>query len=73
MDSREVLFPSPKQLWEPGWQPDTPTLSALQISPVAWRHINCYGRYASRRNPIDVDAMVEALMQIPCVPVEEAE
>ncbi len=44
-----------------------------QISPVAWQHINFYGRYAftTGPDPIDVDAMVEALTQTPIVPVEE--
>ena len=38
-----------------------------QVSPVAWQHINFYGRYEFTRgpDPIDVDAMVEALTQTP--------
>ncbi len=46
-----------------------------QISPVAWQHINLYGRYefTTGPDPIDVDAMVEALTQTPLVPVEEDE
>ncbi len=44
-----------------------------QISPVAWQHINFYGRYefTTGPDPIDVDAMVEALTQTPIVSVEE--
>jgi TnpA family transposase len=36
-----------------------------QISPVAWQHINLYGRYEFTRAPapIDVDTMVAALAQ----------
>lgn len=46
-----------------------------QISPVAWQHINLYGRYEFTMgpDPIDVDAMVETLTQTPLVPVEEDE
>jgi TnpA family transposase len=38
-----------------------------QISPVAWQHINLYGRYEFTRTPapIDVDTMVAALAQRP--------
>ena len=44
-----------------------------QVSPVAWQHINFYGRYefTTGPEPIDLDAMVAALMQTPIVPVEE--
>ena len=46
-----------------------------QVSPVAWQHINCYGRYAftTGPDPIDLDAMVEALTQSPMISVEDAE
>ena len=35
-----------------------------QVSPVAWQHINFYGRYEFTTTPdlIDVDAMVEVLV-----------
>ncbi len=38
------------------------TALITQISPVAWQHINFYGRYEFTKgpDPIDVDAMVEA-------------
>ena len=44
-----------------------------QVSPVAWQHINFYGRYefTTGPDPIDVDAMVEVLTQTPIVPLEE--
>lgn len=44
-----------------------------QVSPVAWQHINFYGRYefTTGPDPIDVDAMVEVLTQTPIVPIEE--
>jgi hypothetical protein len=37
----------------------------VQISPVAWQHINLYGRYEFTRTPapIDVDTMVAAIAQ----------
>ena len=46
-----------------------------QISPVAWQHINFYGRYEFTKgpDPIDVDAMVEALAQHTIVPVTDEE
>lgn len=38
-----------------------------QISPVAWQHINLYGRYEFRKfaDSIDLDAIVEQLTQAP--------
>jgi TnpA family transposase len=38
-----------------------------QISPVAWQHINLYGRYEFRKfaDSIDIDAIVEQLTQAP--------
>ena len=38
-----------------------------QISPVAWQHINLYGRYEFRKfsDLIDLDAIVEQLTQAP--------
>lgn len=38
-----------------------------QISPVAWQHINLYGRYEFRKSPeiIDFDAIVQELSRIP--------
>jgi len=36
-----------------------------QVSPVAWQHINLYGRYEFRKAPeaIDIEAIVQALSQ----------
>jgi TnpA family transposase len=47
----------------------------MQVSPVAWQHINFYGRYefTTGPDPIDMDAMVEALTQSPMMSVEDAE
>ena len=38
-----------------------------QISPVAWQHINLYGRYEFRKSPeiIDFDAIVQELSRVP--------
>lgn len=38
-----------------------------QISPVAWQHINLYGRYEFRKfsNPINLDHIVQQLTQAP--------
>jgi len=38
-----------------------------QISPVAWQHINFYGRYefAGQPESIDIDAIIKALAQSP--------
>lgn len=38
-----------------------------QISPVAWQHINLYGRYEERKfsDPIDIDVIVQQLTQAP--------
>jgi hypothetical protein len=37
-----------------------------QISPVAWQHINLYGRYEFRKcsEPIDLDDIVRQLTQV---------
>ncbi len=45
-----------------------------QVSPVAWQHINFYGRYEFTKGPepINVEAIVEALAQQPLKPVEDA-
>ncbi|HEU5103413.1 MAG TPA: Tn3 family transposase [Roseiflexaceae bacterium] len=45
-----------------------------QISPIAWQHINFYGRYEFTKEPepINLEAIVEALAQCPIVPVEES-
>ena len=45
-----------------------------QVSPVAWQHINFYGRYEFTKapTPINLDGIVEELAQHPIVPVEEA-
>ncbi len=44
-----------------------------QVSPVAWQHINFYGRYEFTKgaDPIDMDVMVDTLTKIPLVVVEE--
>ncbi len=44
-----------------------------QVSPVAWQHINFYGRYEFTKGPepINLEAIVEALAQCPIVSVEE--
>ena len=38
-----------------------------QISPVAWQHINFFGRYEFRKSPevIDFDAIVRELARVP--------
>jgi hypothetical protein len=38
-----------------------------QISPVAWQHINWYGRYEFSKSPeiIDLDAIVQELSRVP--------
>jgi hypothetical protein len=38
-----------------------------QISPVAWQHINLYGRYEFSKSPeiIDFDAIVRELSRVP--------
>jgi len=38
-----------------------------QISPVAWQHINWYGRYECSKSPeiIDLDAIVQELSRVP--------
>jgi TnpA family transposase len=50
---------------------DTQGVALLkQVSPVAWQHINLYGRYEFRKAPeaIDIDAIVQALSQVPVTP-----
>jgi hypothetical protein len=41
-----------------------------QISPVAWQHINFYGRYEFNRHPeaINIDEIIQKLAQIQVVP-----
>jgi TnpA family transposase len=41
-----------------------------QVSPVAWQHINLYGRYEFRKAPeaIDIEAIVQALSQVSVKP-----
>jgi TnpA family transposase len=38
-----------------------------QVSPVAWQHINLFGRYEFGRRPelIDMNALIQALVQVP--------
>lgn len=45
-----------------------------QISPVAWQHINFYGRYEFTKvpTPINLDGIVAELAQRPLVPPEES-
>lgn len=42
----------------------------MQISPVAWQHVNFYGRYEfnNRLEPIDIDTIVSQLAQVPVQP-----
>jgi hypothetical protein len=50
---------------------DTQGVALLkQVSPVAWQHINLYGRYEFRKSPeaIDIDAIVQALLQVSVKP-----
>ncbi len=37
-----------------------------QVSPVAWQHINLYGRYQFRKRPeaIDMSAIIQELAQV---------
>jgi TnpA family transposase len=44
-----------------------------QVSPIAWQHINFYGRYEFTKGPtpINLDAIVEELAQRPIVPTPE--
>jgi TnpA family transposase len=44
-----------------------------QVSPIAWQHINFYGRYEFTKGatPINLDAIVEELAQHPIVPTQE--
>jgi len=37
-----------------------------QVSPVAWQHVNLYGRYEFRKQPepVDVDEIVRELAEI---------
>lgn len=41
-----------------------------QVSPVAWQHLNFYGRYEFRKGPevIDINEVVEELSKIQVVP-----
>ena len=43
-----------------------------RISPVAWQHINLYGRYEFKRypNPVDMEAIVQELIQSKVIPSE---
>jgi hypothetical protein len=42
------------------------------ISPVAWQHINLYGRYEFNKSPesINMDEIIEKLAQVPISPNE---
>jgi len=44
-----------------------------QVSPVAWQHINFYGRYEFTKvpAPISLDAIVESLTERPLVTTED--
>ncbi|GAC1565283.1 MAG: hypothetical protein NVS2B7_39490 [Herpetosiphon sp.] len=44
-------------------------------APYAWQHVNFYGRYefTTRPDPIDIEAVVEALTQMPIIPMEDDE
>jgi TnpA family transposase len=43
-----------------------------QVSPIAWQHINFYGRYEFTKGlePINVEAIIEVLARQPLMPVE---
>ncbi len=45
------------------------------VSPVAWQHINFYGRYefTTSLQSIDLDAVVRELADRPIIAVEEGE
>ena len=50
---------------------DTQGVALLkQVSPVAWQHINLYGRYEFSKSPevIDIDAIVQPLFQVSVKP-----
>ena len=44
-----------------------------QVSPVAWQHINLYGRYEFTKEPapINLETMVEELARRPIAAAEE--
>jgi hypothetical protein len=46
-----------------------PTCSLTPVSPIAWQHINFYGRYEFTKGPtpINLEAIVEELAQQPIV------
>ena len=47
---------------------DTQGMSLLkQVSPIAWQHINLYGRYEFSGSPelIDIDAIIQELSRVP--------
>src|SRR5215831_15822734 len=49
-------------------EPDVQGANLLkQVSPVAWQHINCFGRYEFRKGPeaINVHEIVRELAQLP--------
>jgi Tn3 transposase DDE domain len=41
-----------------------------QVSPVAWQHINFYGRYEFSKGPeaINLEEIIQALAQVPIPP-----
>lgn len=43
------------------------------VSPIAWQHINFYGRYefTKRPEPVDMELLVQALAQHPNAPIED--
>jgi len=43
------------------------------VSPIAWQHINFYGRYefTKRPEPVDMELLVQALAQHPSAPVDD--
>jgi Tn3 transposase DDE domain len=44
-----------------------------QVSPIAWQHLNFYGRYEFTKGPepINLDVIVEALAKQPIAPVDD--
>ncbi|MBI1930474.1 Tn3 family transposase, partial [Candidatus Poribacteria bacterium] len=51
-----------------GNEKDVTTLK--RVSPVAWQHINLYGRYEFSQGPKDIDrnAIIQELSQLPVKP-----
>lgn len=46
-----------------------------RVSPVAWQHINLYGRYEfnKKQNSIDMSAVIQELVQTKVIPDVDSE